>query len=260
MKFSISRFVFAVLGFSLSASGVSAATVFVDAADAAAIPGVNTFKYDNYFVLNPGEGAQWASDTDAYSWDHPNLASDDPTLGAQTGWVHLSRWVAVTLAQPVNLTIRIDQAAGVEIPDQNNPGEMIGAGADLVPAFTLWSGLEANAEDGSLGLANPNGGHRFDNDGNQTSWIDDMVYVAHDGNAGNAPFVEMTLVLDAGSYTFNIAGSKEGAFVPGVVPGDLRKGYTATLTASAVPEPSSALLVTLAAAGFVVRRSRSRKV
>ena len=122
----------------------------------------------------------------------------------------------------------------------------------LVPAFTLWAGFEADAEDGSLGLGDPSGGHRWDNDGNETFWADVLDYRSHDGNLGNASFVEQTLMLAAGDYTINIAGSKDGVFDP---LGGLRKGFAATLTT--VPEPSVAALLGLFLAGALARRRRS---
>ncbi|MGI9239585.1 MAG: PEP-CTERM sorting domain-containing protein, partial [Verrucomicrobiales bacterium] len=213
---------------------------------------VNTFQYDSYYVLGADHQAGWTGDTDAYSWDHPNLASANPDLGNQTGWTHLTRWVAFTLTEPVQLTIRIEQTDGVMIPDQNNPGELIGAGADLVPAFTLWSGFEADAEDGSLGLGDPSGGHRWDNDGNETFWADVLDYRSHDGNLGNGAFVEQTLFLPAGDYTMNIAGAKDGAFDPS---GGLRQGFAATLTT--IPEPSALALLGVCAIGFLNRRRRA---
>ena len=233
-----------------SVAGVGATTI-VSPGDAGNIPGVNDFEYDTYFVLGDDHQAIWTGDTDAYSWDHPNLASANPDLGNQTGWTHLTRWVAFTLTDDAQVTIRIEQAGGVMIPDQNNPGEFIGAGADLIPAFTLWAGFEADAEDGTLGLGDPSGGHRWDNDGNETFWADVLDYRSHDGNLGNAPFVEQTLALTAGDYTFNIAGSKDGAFDPG---GGLRKGFAATITT--IPEPSAAALLALVGVGFLNRRCR----
>jgi hypothetical protein len=233
-----------------SAAGLGAMTL-VSPGDANSIPGVNSFQYDSYFVLGADHQASWTGDTDAYSWDHPNLASANPALGNQTGWTHLTRWVAFTLTESAQLTIRIEQTEGVMIPDQNNPGEFIGAGADLVPAFTLWAGFEADAEDGSLGLGDPSGGHRWDNDGNETFWADVLDYRSHDGNLGNASFVEQTLMLAAGDYTINIAGSKDGEFDP---LGGLRKGFAATLTT--VPEPSVAALLGMCLAGALTRRRR----
>ena len=227
------------------------AVTLVSPGDTGNIPGVNTFQYDSFYVLGDDHQASWRSDTDAYSWDHPMLASANPELGNQTGWTHLTRWVAFTLTDPAQLTIRVEATDGVMIPDQNNPGEFIGAGADLVPAFTLWAGFEADAEDGSLGPGDPSGGHRWDNDGDETFWMDVLQYRSHDGNDSNASFVEQTLALPAGDYTMNIAGSKDGAFDPA---GGLRKGFAATLTT--VPEPSVTGL--LAVIGFALLRRRRR--
>ena len=179
-----------------------------------------------------------------------------PQLRQSRWYLHLTLlsflFVAFTLTAPADLTIRIEATDGVMIPDQNNPGEFIGAGADLVPAFTLWAGFEADAEDGRLGLGDPSGGHRWDNDGDETFWMDVLQYRSHDGNLGNAAFVEQTLALPAGDYTLNIAGSKDGQFDP---TGGLRKGFAATLTT--VPEPSVSALLALFGIGLLRRRRRS---
>jgi len=235
-------------------SNYSTAATAVAPGDPGAIPGVDSFSYDSYFVLGSDHVAEWTSDTDAYSWDHPNLASSNPALGNQTGWTHLSRWVAFTLAESVDITIRIERTAGVMIADQNNPGSFIAAGDDLIPAFTLWSGFEFLAEDFSLGLGNPEGGHRWDNDGDETSWADQLLYVSNDGNPSGLAMVEQTLSLAAGDYTIAIAGSQPGAFSPGSVAGDLRKGFVASLTT--IPEPGSVLLFGMAAAISMLQRRR----
>lgn len=236
-----------------SAILTQAATV-VAPGDTNSIPGVVSFSYDSYYVLGQDHQATWVSDTDAYSWDHPNLASANPALGNQTGWTHLTRWVAFTLTEAANLTIRLDRATGVQIPDQGNPGEFVSAGADLIPAFTLWSGVEAVSEDASLGLGDPQGGHRWDNDGDQTAWADQLSYVAHEGNDAGADFVEASYSLAAGHYTINIAGHKPGAFDPGFLAGDLRKGFSASLTT--IPEPGSAALFGFTALISILRRRR----
>lgn len=222
--------------------------------DTGAIPGVVDFSYDHYFVLGGDHVAAWTSDTDAYSWDHPNLVSANPSLGNQTGWTHLSRWIAVRVEVPTTLTIRFEATGGVLIPDQNVPGNFVTAGSDLIPAFTLWQGFEADREDASLGLGDPQGGHRFDNDGNETAWADQLSFVTHEANEGGALFVEATLALAAGDYTINLAGNKGDVFDPGTVAGDLRKGYSATLTT--IPEPGVLLLVAIAAGAGLCRRSR----
>lgn len=233
----------------------SRSATVVSPGDPGAIPGVSSFSYDHYYVLGDDHLASFVDDTDAYSWDHPNLASSDPALGNQTGWTHLTRWVAFTLTAPADLTIRLERTSGVMFPDQGNPGEFVAAGDDLVPAFTLWEGFEVLAETAGGGPGNPLGGHRWDNDGDETAWMDQLVYFAHEGNLGGASFVEQTFSLAAGNYTINFAGNQGGAFDAGTVPGDLRKGFAATFT-TVVPEPGSALLALLGLAIPALRRRR----
>ncbi len=64
------------------------ATTVVTPGDPNNIPGVNDFAYDHYYALGDDHTAIWTSDSDAYSWDHPNLASANPALGNQTGWTN----------------------------------------------------------------------------------------------------------------------------------------------------------------------------
>ena len=241
-------FPFSTLSLLLLTAGTGFGSTVVAPGDPGAIPGQpaspDNFPYDNYYVFGSDHTATWTSDTDAYSWDHPNLQAMTPEL---TGWTHLTRWIAITTTSAVDLTIRIDRASGVRIQDPQDPLNMVDAGADLVPAFTLWSGFMANVV--------ASGGHEWDNNGNDTPWMQGILtYLTSEGNAGNAGFVDVTVSLPAGNYTLNIGGSKDGPFDPGVVPGDLRKGYTATLTT--VPEPSVTVLAALCGLGLVLRRRR----
>ena len=235
------RYIF-FAGVIIGSTAHSSAVTLVSPSDPNSIPGVNDFAYDTYFVMGDDHEANWQDDTDAYSWDHPDLAAMDPEL---TGWTHLSRWIAFTLTTPAQVTIRVEQTDGVMIPDQNNPGEFIGAGGDLVPAFTLWSGIEPDAV--------MTGGHRWDNDGDGTPWITGLSYRSHDGNLGNATFVEQTLNLGAGEYTMNISGAKDG---PLDTAGGLRKGFDATLTTAPIPEPSALALLAVFGLSMLGRRNR----
>jgi len=241
--------ILALLGGVALSSHSHAATV-VSPGDAGAIPGVVDFDYDYFYVMGDDHSASFSNWTDAYSWDHPQLASADPVLGEQTGWTHLTKWLAFTVTESVSLTIRLEAVDGIMYPDQTDPGEFLAAGDDLVPAFTLWSGFEANKENGSLGTNDPNGGHRWDNDGNLTTWMDQLSYFSHDGNLSGGSVLEKTLTLPAGNYTMNIAGNKGGIYDSSGV----RDGFLATLTTTPVPEPSSLLMLGLSAAALLRRK------
>ncbi|MEM9480821.1 MAG: PEP-CTERM sorting domain-containing protein [Verrucomicrobiota bacterium] len=260
--------IFSSLLLSLAIAHVSpAASISVPADDntfLAGIPGVTSFEYDAYIQIGGIDSISWTKDTDAYSWDHPNLnsafnAGSPSNLDNQTGWTHLTKWVALRVLTPVDLTIRIDQASGVMVPDQNNLGQFFAAGDDLVPAFTMWTGVEDQAESGAGGPFDPGGqgGHRWDNDGNETIWMDQLAYLTHDGNLTNQDFVEQTISLGPGFYTLNVAGALDGPFSAGNGQSDLRKGFGLTLTS--IPEPSASLLLGISFVGLAIswRRRQS---
>jgi len=169
-------------------------------------------------------------------------ASRQIHLGSKTrnqlglkGWTHTSNWVALELLQPTKLTIQVDRQAGV-------PTATGVAGNDLYPAFSLYAGWENQVDED----------HQYNNTGN-TPWAPDIFYLAHIANDAAAPSVSGSFTLPTGLYSLAIGGNPPDPTQGG------RQGYTATLTAEAVPEPTTVSGFLLAGIGITLSKMRRQK-
>ncbi len=141
------------------------------------------------------------------------------------GWTHTSNWIYLNVQQ--NQLIKFDlQAAG-------------GESAPLIPAFTIWRGIDNSGEED----------HFFDQ-GQIPHWIDDpsFQYLAHVDSGSDGSAVR-TLFLESGVYTLDVGGhdlSTDGHPV----------AYA--LSVNAVPEPSVVVLFGLGIVGLCMFALRER--
>jgi uncharacterized protein (TIGR03382 family) len=167
----------------------------------------------------------------AWSWEDNSLfdaGNGEPPVG----WTHTSDWVALTLLEPTQLTVRLERQEGVPNPTGQNPANVAGV-TSMFPSFSIYNGWDLD------GTQN----HTFNNRGD-ISWAS-VTYLDHVDNSTET-FAQRTWALPAGNYSI-ILGSNAPATDAN------RQGYLATLTT--IPEPASAVLGLLSAA-LVLRRRR----
>lgn len=205
----------------LASPGAEAATI------TAGDPSVGGVGYTWTVAIGGDDDGSMTGHVGARSWNEP---ANPPGL---KGWTHTSNWAAITLAEPAQLTITIVRTAGV-------PNGTSVAGDQLYPAFTLFSGHELSGTDD----------HQYNNAGD-TDWLDEISYLDHRANPGDGT-VSATFSLAAGAYSLAIGSD------PGDVAISGRHGYTARLLTAPVPEPGTALLVAVGAAGLALRRRGTR--
>jgi hypothetical protein len=175
-------------------------------------------------LSGPGDSAEVVRAVGSKAWADPS----NPGLGSfglNAGWTHTSNWVYVNLAE----------AAEVEFSLAPNDAVSNGEGGffagDLVPAFSLWSGVDDDGTDD----------HYYEQ-GAVPHWIDAAGFAFLDhADEGPGPFdgsiATLTIELPAGEYTLALGGHDDTTL------GHLA-GYTFEVVAA--PEPGGA--VQLAAA------------
>lgn len=188
--------------------------------------------YDWVISMNGYDSAVVSRHVGAWSWEDDalfNASAGDPTVG----WTHTTDWAAITLTDVTSLTIRLERATNV--PDASSTS------LSMFPSFTLFSGLD---QDGTQNHTYYNREPGSYTDYSAGMWAEDLTYMDHIDNS-TATFVEKTYTLSPGTYTIAIGSNAPANDAE-------RQGYALTL--STVPEPSSALLSSLAALGMLLRR------
>jgi hypothetical protein len=174
----------------------------------------------------------------AWSWEDNSLF--DPGLGEPpVGWTHTSDWVALTLAQPAFLTLRLERDPNVSLPTPLDPLHLAPVNS-MFPSFTIWSGLDEDTD--QL--------HTYNNHGN-VSWAEDISFLDYLDNS-TLTSAERTWTLPAGNYTIAL-----GSNAPATDPE--RQGYRATFTTQPVPEPGTVTLLAGAVALVGLRCRRRMK-
>lgn len=189
-------------------------------------PVPNVYDEETFEPLSGGIGYTWTvnmGETDsatlqgvvgAWSWD------EDSFPETAKGWTHTSNWIALTLAKPARLTIRLERKSGIVDPYASIPGTE--AGGNLYPAFTIYSNWDGDGGDN----------HTYNNRGN-IDWAEDVTYLTHAENAATG-ITELTVDLPAGNFTIALGGNSPSELAEG------RQGYLATLiTKSLSVEPET---------------------
>lgn len=170
----------------------------------------------------------------AWSWEDQSLFDPgDPTVG----WTHTSNWVALTLAEAGYVTITLEANSSVPYSGSGNIGGFA-ATSNFAPSFTLWSGWDNDGSDN----------HTYNNRGD-VDWAEDISFIGLVDNTTFAP-ATYTVYLAAGNYTVALGSNAPSTSSPP------RQGYSATFSVSSVPEPSVALLGSLALIHALRRRRK----
>lgn len=213
--------------FLIAAGGTFASTVVTAPPPPEGIP------YRHTITMGGTDSASVTRHVGAWSGEDDSLF--DPGNGeSPVGWTHTSDWVALTLLEATNFTLRLDRQEGVPSPTPQDINNIAGV-TSMFPSFTLYSGWDT---DGSQH-------HTFNNRGHP-DWAS-VTYLDHLDNS-TRPFAERSWNLPAGIYTL-ILGSNAPATETN------RQSYRATLTT--IPEPgggAAAGLVSL----FLTARRRTR--
>ena len=169
--------------------------------------------YDWFVALGANDSAQLIAHCGAWSWEDNalfNAGAGEPPVG----WTHTSKWVGVSLANPMRLTVRLERQENVPWPSGADPLRVADT-ASMFPSFTLWRGWDT---DGTQD-------HTFDNRGNP-SWAEGLSIVTFVDNSTETS-VERTYILPAGNYTVDL-----GSNAPAT--NTLRQGFKATLTTAPI--------------------------
>lgn len=213
-------------------AGAEAATV--TAGDLAGGTGGITYTWQ-IEIAGPGDGASVQGNVGSKSWADPS----NPGLGSfglNGGWTHTSNWIYLSLAQPAQIAISL--APDGTVPNPTTGGVYAG---DLVPALSLWSGVDNDGAD-----------DHFFEQGAVPHWVDAPGFAWLGANTtGPGPFAGgiATILVDlpAGVYTLDVGGHDD-------VSAAHRAGYL--FSVQAVPEPGTALLVALGLGGLLGRQRR----
>lgn len=184
-------------------------------------------------LSGPGDSAEVVRAVGSKAWADPSNP-DLGSFGLNAGWTHTSNWVYVSLAEAAEVAFSLAPNDAVS----NGEGGFFAG--DLVPAFSLWSGVDDDGTD-----------NHYYEQGQVPHWIDAAGFAFLDhADEGPGPFdgsvATLTLELPAGEYTLALGGHD-----------DITLGHPAgyTFDVVAASEPTQALQL---AAGLMVLAGLAR--
>ncbi|MDP0490172.1 MAG: PEP-CTERM sorting domain-containing protein [Verrucomicrobiota bacterium JB023] len=198
--------------------GLNAATVTATPGDPAGGAG-----YTYHLTLGNGDQSQFVGTVGSWSWHDASVETDPEN--ESLGWRHQSDWFYVTLTEATTLSLNFSRHN--EVDD-----------AKLFPSFTLYEGL-----------ADTNGFHTFPNQ-EDIQWSPEtnlLTYLTHFENDIDGS-LSADISLPAGSYTIAFGGNATSEASP------VNVNYSALISASPIPEPSTALFSTLGLFALLRRR------
>ncbi|MDH3685767.1 MAG: hypothetical protein OEP95_06045 [Myxococcales bacterium] len=192
------------------------------------------------------DGATVASFVGGKSWAHP-MNPGLGSFGLDAGWTHTSNWMYLILEE--ERTLRFELSPNAEVPDT---GEGFWSG-ELVPAFTLWSGVDDEGMD-----------EHFYTQGAVPAFVDAPGFAYLDSvDMGPGPYdgssATLEVTLPAGEYTIAVGDHDETALT------EQNRGYSFCVANPTdacpppvfVPEPALALQL-LTGAGVLLAAIRLR--
>jgi hypothetical protein len=141
------------------------------------------------------------------------------------GWTHFTDWVALTLTEPVLLTVEIAAQSGVHYTTFNaetNVTTDIVAGASLYPASSIYQGIDNTTETG----------HMYNPKGNFAAKINFLKYTE---DAAGKKAISYKMLLEPGQYSVAIAGLNAAHCQSTDACFNGRHGYRAKLTTEPAP-------------------------
>lgn len=188
----------------------------------------SSFGYDNdTFVTLTGTDS-WSSATTVGGWSYVDLQTDS---NPNSGWGHASSWFLVELAAPSMFHVT-----------------MTGAIPEARPGVTIYTG-ESLAHD-------PSARHSYSNNGLEMgslngAWDLNSPALGFAGNDENlaGDTLSQSFTLDAGRYTIALGNAADSSDANRPVSVDYDFSFT-----TSVPEPSTALLASLASLALLRRR------
>ncbi|GHC44335.1 PEP-CTERM sorting domain-containing protein [Roseibacillus persicicus] len=182
-----------------------------------------------------------AGDSTSFSGDFSSWAWHDTDLGSNVGWRHTADWFELTLTTDALITFELNRVT--DGPNSANA-------ESLFPSFTLYRGI-SDISDLNDGDAVNEDRHIFNNIADTQIHPDAIVleYVGHVDNTTESS-ASQSFTLTAGSYTFAMGGNTASQVGLTALPTD----YSATISAAAIPEPSSLVLIAISSIGLLRRR------
>lgn len=202
-----------------------ATTIATHAASVTTNPGAAAGALPNFWntTLAAGDSTSFAGDFSSWAWH-------DTDLGTNVGWRHTADWFELTLTTDAQITFNLNRVT--DGPNSANA-------PSLFPSFTLFRGI-SDVSDLTDGDGINEDRHIFNNIADTQIHPDAIVleYIDHVDNTSQAS-VSGSYNLVAGGYTFAMGGNTASQIGLTALPTD----YSASLTASPIPEPSSVLLL-----------------
>lgn len=211
-----------VLGVNRSVAGSTTSTAYGDIYEVSATATDGFGEAGDYWTVNgtdhtfddPMIAGHTFQGLGQLSWCQAGTCSGAP--GTSAGWNHTSQHVLFSVTTAADISITLANSYAVEGVEAGNELEDVnGLGNDLIPGFTLYSGVSqsgwnpeshtfTNESDFTL---NPKSVNTKSGTVVQVPSNTDLTYMTHDANAANANSITQTYSLTEGLYSLWFGGN-----------------------------------------------------